>query len=219
MNTISETATKYYYERNLPHLFDINKPLFITFRLKFTLPQAIIDELIHQKLEWQKAYDDLDDVGKATELAKKSSKYFHWFDLLIAKSKEVPDLLVNPALASYISEALHFHDNERYELIAYCIMPNHVHAVICPKQNKAGDIVPVSRITYSWKRYSAANINKYLDKKGSVWQAESYDHIIRNEHEFYKVIEYVISNPVEAGLVEHWHEWKHTWVKQEYKPD
>jgi REP element-mobilizing transposase RayT len=220
MNTISEKDSKFFYRpRNLPHLFDIHKPVFITFRLKFTLLQSIIDELTQRKIEWQNAYDALDDKEKAAELKKKDAKYFHWFDVLIAKSKETPIYLSNPVIAAFVSEALHYHDNERYELIAYCVIPNHVHVIIFPLLNPDGDIYPISRITYSWKRYSANKINKYLDKKGNLWQAESYDHLIQDEEEFYRVIEYVIDNPVQAGLAKHWKDWKATWVKQEYAPD
>ncbi len=218
MNTISDKDTKYYYSRNLPHLFDIHKPVFITFRLKFTLPQSIIDELTKRKIEWQKTYDALDDKDKSAELKKKDVKHFHWFDILIAKSQETPKVLSNHEAATHVSDALHFHDDDRYELIAYCIMPNHVHVVICPKQKPDGDVFPLSKITYSWKRYSATKINKTLNLQGSLWQAESYDHLIKDENELYKVMEYVINNPVEAGLVEQWNEWKSTWIKDEYKP-
>jgi putative transposase len=218
MNTISEKDTKYFYSRNLPHLFDIHKPVFITFRLKFSLPQSIVDELVNRKREWQKAYNALDGKQKLTEFKKKDAKYFQWYDLLIAKSNETPKLLTNPELASYISEALHYHNNVRYELIAYCIMSNHVHVVIFPMLNTDNDIFPLSRITYSWKRYSATKINKSMKLEGNLWQKESYDHIIKDENGLYRVIEYVINNPVEAGLVEHWKDWKATWIKDEYKP-
>ncbi len=220
MNTISEKNSKFFYRpRSLPHLFDIHKPVFTTFRLKFTLPQSIIDELTQRKIEWQNAYDALDDKEKAAELKKKDAKYFQWFDKLLAKSDDAPNLLSNDDCASYIQETLHYHDSSRYELIAYCIMPNHVHVIILPLLNPDGNIYPISRITYSWKRYSANKINKYLDKKGNLWQAESYDHLVKDEEELYRTIEYVINNPVEAGLVKHWKDWEHSWIKKEYTPD
>jgi REP element-mobilizing transposase RayT len=55
-----------------------------------------------------------------------------------------------------------------------------------------------------------------LKRSGSLWQAESYDHVVRDEDEQFRIIEYVINNPVKAGLVEDWKDWKHTFVSEEY---
>ena len=35
----------------------------------------------------------------------------------------------------------------------------------------------------------------------SFWQEESYDHLVRHEGEFEKILSYIEENPVRAGLV------------------
>jgi REP element-mobilizing transposase RayT len=51
-----------------------------------------------------------------------------------------------------------------------------------------------------------------IGKHGNFWQHESYDHVVRNEKEFERIITYVIENPVKAGLVEEWHLCPYTYV-------
>jgi len=64
-----------------------------------------------------------------------------------------------------------------YELAAYAIMSNHVHVLILPK------IVP-SRLLQSWKGVTARQANLVLGRTGETfWQAESYDHWVRDEGE------------------------------------
>jgi REP element-mobilizing transposase RayT len=65
----------------------------------------------------------------------------------------------------------------------------------------------------SLKGYTAHEANKVLNRTGTFWEAESYDHEIRDGEEFGRVIRYVINNPVKAGLVQHWSEWKWTYWK------
>jgi REP element-mobilizing transposase RayT len=67
----------------------------------------------------------------------------------------------------------------------------------------------------SIKGFSAREINKLLNRKGSIWQSESFDHIVRDEDELYRIINYVIMNPVKAGLVENWRDWNFTYVNKE----
>ena len=52
------------------------------------------------------------------------------------------------------------------------------------------------------KGFTARAANKLLDRTGQpFWQAETYDHWIRDEKERAKVIAYIEYNPVRAGLV------------------
>ncbi len=86
-------------------------------------------------------------------------------------------------------------DVGNYELGAFVIMANHVHALLLPK-------VPVSLLMKSLKGYTAREANKFLGRAGTpFWQKESYDHWVRNEAEWYRVKAYIENNPVKAGLV------------------
>lgn len=93
-------------------------------------------------------------------------------------------------------------------------MPNHVHVLILPRLQENGKIYSISHTVYTWKKYSAAAINKSLGKKGSLWQKESYDSLVMDYQGLGNVLEYIINNPVKAGLVAEWQDWKGTYVQK-----
>ncbi|MDD2229084.1 MAG: transposase [Candidatus Cloacimonetes bacterium] len=213
MNNISEENFKPYYKsRHLPHMFDIDKPIFFTFRLKFTLPKHVLEDYNKQINEWHTQFQTMNEPEKANALKTKDHQLFVWFDELIAKSSETPQILHRDDICKIIAEALLFHDKVRYQLLAYCIMPNHVHVLIYPKKQETGEIYPPARITYTWKTYTAKAINKLLSRQGSLWQKESYDRMVRDEKELYNTVDYIAQNPVNAGLVEDWKDWRGTYI-------
>lgn len=79
-------------------------------------------------------------------------------------------------------------------------MPNHVHMVFKLQWHQGGEPVQLKEILGPIKGYSAHAVNKLLGRKGSVWQDESFDHVVRCNSVGEKV-EYVRFNPVRDGLV------------------
>ena len=61
----------------------------------------------------------------------------------------------------------------------------------------------------SLKGFTAREAIKLLDRKGTFWQAESYDREIRDDIEFWRVIRYILNNPVKAGLCPKPEDWKY----------
>jgi putative transposase len=98
-------------------------------------------------------------------------------------------------------------------------MPNHVHLVITPLKNPDGVEYSLSQIMHNIKRNSGKQANILLNRTGPFWQHESYDHFIRNEAEFIKTIEYVLLNPIKAGLVEDWTQWKWSYCKHDLQDE
>ena len=90
-------------------------------------------------------------------------------------------------------EILFEYDNSLYELIAFAIMPNHIHILI--KQKKS-----LKEIIKQIKGKSAFLLNKKLNKKGKFWANEYYDKAIRDEKHFFITIEYILQNPIKAEL-------------------
>jgi len=136
-----------------------------------------------------------------------------------------PHWLKKPGVAKIIEEAIHSHDGISYDLVAYCIMLNHVHMIFellatnstasTSKQNKKSTYA-VTRILRLIKGSTARYCNEFLSRSGSFWQHESYDHVIRSEDELVRTIWYVLENPVKAGLVEDWKLWPWTFCKPEF---
>ena len=71
----------------------------------------------------------------------------------------------------------------------------------------------VSKIMESLKGYTARKCNKALHRSGAFWQTESYDHVVRDGTEFDRIVNYVLNNPVKAGLVSEWQQWKWSYKK------
>jgi putative transposase len=70
----------------------------------------------------------------------------------------------------------------------------------------------VAEIMQAIKGASAHKINHLLERTGQVWQRESFDRVIRREESIHAKVEYMIQNPVRAGLVRTAAEYRWLWV-------
>ena len=81
-----------------------------------------------------------------------------------------------------------------YDLHAWVVMANHAHWLISPRVD-----VPV--LMRRRKGGSAREANQLLGQTGKpFWQDEGYDHLVRNTDEFHRLENYILENPVRAGL-------------------
>ncbi len=207
---ISEVA----YQRRLPHRYVKGHTLFITWRMKFTLPAPVIRAFKEQKAELEQSIKDLSDDYQNLQRYQNDKKLFAWFDDILAQEQGFPDTLANPDVANIVRDSLMYWDQNRFFLLAYCIMPNHVHILITPNCGRLEVQTILSKTMYSIKRYTSNQINKLMGQTGAFWSRESYDRVVRNDEEFYRIIEYIRQNPVKAKLVSDWKDWPHTWVKE-----
>jgi REP element-mobilizing transposase RayT len=87
-------------------------------------------------------------------------------------------------------------------VLAYVIMPNHVHLLIEPHTS-------LERITRGIKGVSSRVANFILARPGlTFWQGESFDHWVRTPAEGEKICRYIENNPVKARLVRNANEWR-----------
>ena len=121
----------------------------------------------------------------------------------IPHSPSGPLWLQDTRIASLVAGALQYGDATRrlYDLYAWAILPNHVHAILQPRT----ELPTIMR----WlKGRTARKANQLLRRTGTTfWQDESFDHWIRSRDELQELIRYVENNPVTAGLVERVEEW------------
>jgi len=87
-------------------------------------------------------------------------------------------------------------------LLAWVIMPNHVHLVVRPYPG-----ITLSQILKGWKGFSAREANRILQRQGKFWQAESYDHLIRDDADLHRCCHYTALNPVNARLCPQPEDW------------
>ncbi|MDO8754435.1 MAG: hypothetical protein Q7J80_11115 [Anaerolineales bacterium] len=212
-----------FYRRKLPHWHPEGQMFFITFRLANSLPAHLIQELKDEhERERQKIHVQFSGIQQRDELYKLDKKYFGIFDTWLDRCvEESPRWLGQEAVARIVADEIHALDGERYHLIAYSIMSNHTHLVIDTaehnvKPTHVGVTAPypladtLKRLKGRTARYS----NLALGRNGSFWHHESYDHVIRNQEEYDRIVWYTLNNPVKAGLVEKWEDWKFTFLSQ-----
>ncbi len=168
----------------LPHFDAGNVVQFITFRLYDSVPAKLVEEW-KQELHWNE--QTAPNSKETAQLKKRISRY---------EDKGFGAcFLTDSRIAKLVQDALLYFDGDRYRLLAWCIMPNHVHVMI--------EIMnySLSSIVHSWKSYTAHQANKLLNRKGKFWMPDYFDRFIRNQRHFNSTIEYIKHNPVKAGLV------------------
>lgn len=193
---------KIFHRRNLPHLHYDEGIYFITYRLTDTIPLQVLEQY-HEELITK-------DIK---ELNTKQIIFFQKYNEYLDNALHGHDYLIKDEFAGIIKDTLHYPEGKDYFLICYCIMPNHVHLVFRLLKDNKG----ISKIMQSIKRISGRNCNKLLNKEGTFWKDKSFDRLVRDDVELYNIINYVINNPVKAGLVDDWTKWKHTYLANEYR--
>ena len=168
------------------------KPLqFITYRLYDSVPQKVIDA-------WKEEL-------KVTEMTMSNDPRVEILRKRIDKYEDAgygQCFLQDPRIASMIQENLFHFNGVRYNVLNWCIMPNHVHVLIEVKEGWT-----LSTIMHGWRSYTAHQANKILGRTGDFWMDEYFDRYIRDEKHLETVINYIDNNPVKAGLVDEACKW------------
>ena len=128
---------------------------------------------------------------------------------------------LTPQSRQLVLETLRYDHGKRYELVAAVVMPDHMHLVLHPLAIAEGQWHELGQILKLIKGVSARRINVSEGTTGSVWHSESYDRIIRDDDEFRRFVDYVVTNPVRRELVNQPEEYPYTiWPGDlmEYRP-
>ncbi len=203
-----------FYRRHLPHIQPPGSTVFITFRLADSLPRYLIEQLMNERRQVEKILDRIPDPKECTRRAYlEERRLFGKWDTALDTSRESPQWLGDSRVAALVAESLHYRVGRVYVLHAFCIIPNHVHVVCTPLEKPDGTYHSLTSILHSLKRYTAREANRLLGREGAFWQQESYDHVVRDEAEFCRVVSYVFNNPVKAGLVSTSEEWPWSYAR------
>jgi REP element-mobilizing transposase RayT len=201
---------KPHYRRNLPHIQPPSATLFVTFRLAGSLPRAALEEAARRKAELEK---ELAAVRGADERRRRERDFrrqrFARLEKYLDEAETGPTWLRQAPVGRAVADALRRRDGGAYRLEAYCVMPNHVHAVFTPLPAPADGsrCVSLAAIMHAIKGGTAYEANQLLGRSGPFWEHESYDHYVRDERELERILWYVLGNPVKAGLAADWRAW------------
>src|SRR5438128_2142996 len=195
---------------NLPHWAPPGSAIFLTCRLYGSLPEKVIrrfkdaQRLVEREIDMAR--------GSAEKIAElklnRHKKLFAKLDAILDRAETGPRWLGETEVAALIEDALLRRCSELYKLWAYVVMVNHLHlflrpkSIITPDDSPIDSFVPLGTIMKRIKGYTAREANRMLKRTGEqFWQQESFDHWPRDDHEFFRIIQYIENNPVKAGLV------------------
>ena len=181
------------HANHLPHWQQGDAFIFATWRLADSIPEAKLSEWMELRDAWMKRHPKPWDATAEQEYHTRfSRKLDEWLDEGCGAC-----VLKDPENAAIVSGALQHFDGDQYELNAFVVMPNHVHILFRPSEkHKLEDIIKL------WKGFSAREINKVLGTRGTLWQSDYWDRLIRNERHLFKCREYIRQNPEKAKLRE-----------------
>ncbi|RYD33447.1 MAG: transposase [Verrucomicrobiaceae bacterium] len=170
----------------LPHLDVANELQAVTFRLADALPRKVVERWKQELLQQPGTADQL--------LREKIARYEDaGYGSCVLKNSEV---------AGIVEDALLCFDAERYQMLEWVIMPNHVHILIhCLPGFPLGDTIR------SWKTYTARKINSLMGRNGKFWSSDYHDRYIRDLDHLANVRAYIRNNPVKAGLCKTASDW------------
>jgi REP element-mobilizing transposase RayT len=180
---------------SLPHWTQDGATYAVTFRLADSLPAGVLQQW---KSEREKLLESSRVAGRELSSAEQASLAELYSERIEAflDAGEGRCWMRDPRIAGIVSEALRHFDGDRYVLHAWCVMPNHVHAVLKPARGHQ-----LQDILHSWKSFTAHKANEILGLSGEFWQAESFDRLLRDGRDFHNQCDYVLANPSKAGLV------------------
>ncbi len=192
-----------HFRGKLPHVKKEGAVYFVTFRLADSLPAHEVARLKYER----KAVLEQARAARSPLTWHQEQQLLAWY---CDKVEALLDAghgacwLSKPAIADLVAGALKRFDGQRYELRAWVVMHNHVHAIVWPMAGHT-----LSDILHSWKSFTSSEANKILHRIGETfWQTESFDHWIRDDAEHVRLVAYVENNPVKAGFCQSPEDWK-----------
>jgi alanyl-tRNA synthetase/REP element-mobilizing transposase RayT len=127
---------------------------------------------------------------------------------------------LSPAERDITLETVLHDAGRKYELYAACVMPDHVHLLLEPqieRQDAQGKpcFYALDDILQTLKSVSSHRINKLAGVKGQrVWENESFDRVIRSEHDLEEKFHYICRNPWDSGAAKPDEDYLWLWTPQ-----
>lgn len=153
----------------------------VSFRLGDSLPADVV-------VKWKNELGRLPPEERNTQIRLRIEEY------LDAGRGEC--WLNRAAISTLVEDALLYFDGKRYRLLAWCVMPNHVHTLV---ETRGG--FPLAEVVHSWKSFTGHEANKILQREGEFWEREYFDRYVRDAEHYQQAVAYIEENPVKARLV------------------
>ena len=196
---------------------------FVTIRLKDALPHEVIHQLETEfEQEKNQILQDHTDQPEA-QLSEAVKRFFAKYDHQLDHQPRGKCYLQHPDVCRTVKDQLYDMDGKYYDLQAHCLMPNHLHILIdifhylddedYDPTNPARSKTYLNDTIEKFKARAAYYSNQALQRRGNFWQKGSYQHHIQDDAEWCNVVNYIMLNPVRAGLARKSSEYDHCYYK------
>ena len=190
-------------ERRLPHWSQAGTIAFITWRTNDSMPATVLRQWFGDRDRWLRAHGIDPSRSNWHEMLKQLDRrlltafleafWNRWQDAL--DDCHGTCVLRTRELAEIVAKSLWHFDDNRYIMLDFVVMPNHVHLLAAFPDEDA-----MLAQCESWKHYTATHINRRLKRHGRFWQQDGFDHLVRNEDQLAYLRRYIANNPVKARL-------------------
>ena len=212
---------KEFHRANLPHFQQPGQAYFITWNLQNAIPAKALKEYSEKLTQIRVSVDFAEKTKQSSEQINALKNEYRFLRKMMLKAlDDILDVgnhidvnLSRTENTSIVVNSLRFWEGKKLKNYAICVMPNHVHwALELYSSDENGEPVWLDDILKSVKQFSSTQINKSENRLGKLWQKESWDTTIRDDRHLFNAVRYTIFNPVEAGLVKNWRDWKGTYL-------
>ena len=108
-----------------------------------------------------------------------------------------------------------------FQSIAICILPDHLHAIWSLPSDDADFSMRWNLIKSGFSRglpaASRRSSSKVVRREKGIWQRRYWEHVIRDEADLARHVDYIHFNPVRHGLVSRVRDWPHSSFHQHVK--
>ena len=174
-----------YTQGYLSHIDTRSEAQMVTFRLTDALPSHVIAKIKQER----------DRLPKNDPRCASADR---WLDVGHGEC-----ILEDTDNAQIVRDVLLRDAGRLYTLMAWVIMPNHVHAILKPFDEE-----PLWAIVQTWKSVTSHRIQRRRGGLGRLWQRSYFDRAIRDTRHLAQSVLYIERNPVKAGLVAAPEDWR-----------
>jgi len=187
---LAETVTT---RNHLPHWQQEEATYFVTWRLKDSVPQVLMEEWKRDREEWMRLHPKPWTEEQETEY---HSLFSTRMDAMLDEGYG-ECVLRREGCREMLAASLGMFDGERFLMHSWVAMPNHVHALFSMAKGRK-----LEKVVGGWKGYSAKDMNVLLEREGALWQKDYFDRMVRDWDHMFRVARYIRRNPVKAKLRE-----------------
>lgn len=210
-----------YIRNNQSHIQPVGATFSVTLLAHDAVPAKKLEEARRQRDERLNKIVGNDLEEKTVETAACHQQYYEAIEQLLDAKNNQTYPFRNKETAKLAMDYIMNLDGKLYHLEALCVMSNHLHMLLdlsiqVPADwdglNELENYVPLSAVVGRIKGGISYHYHKEIGEQGPIWAPGYYDRCIRSSQHFHQEQNYIVNNPVKAGIVSKWSAYPYTYL-------